>query len=160
MARSAASARRIDRPPDLPRTRSHPLHGSLSCVQKVVLAGAFVEEKGGHASLVVGVEHRLINRKSCPVRGTRNLNNQNRSKVGGLRFPRMSGRVCTHLDSVVGWKNPSRCSVRPTWCSVFFPPTWCSVLHFINNNNPPDVPFVFRPRGAPARGREFFFLFV
>ena len=56
-----------ERPPDLPRTRNHPLHGSLSYVQKVVVAGALVEEKGGHASLAVGVERRLIKQEvvSC-----------------------------------------------------------------------------------------------
>ena len=41
-------------------------------------------------------------RNSCPVYDERKQNQQSKSKVGGLSFPRMSGRVCTHLVSVVG----------------------------------------------------------
>ena len=41
-------------------------------------------------------------RNSCPVYDERKQNQQSKSKVGGLSFPRKSGRVCTHLHSIVG----------------------------------------------------------
>ena len=49
-----------ERPPDLPRMPSHPLHPRQSPLPKGLVGGALVEENGGHVRLVVGVEDRLI----------------------------------------------------------------------------------------------------
>ena len=77
-----------------------------------------------------------------------------RNKSKGQIHVGCSGLAATAIFGILGstdhsltvrGKNPCWCSVRPTWCSGFFSPTWCSVLHFINNNNPPDVPFRFSP---------------